>query len=140
MPRLHRPASQITTKEENKNVPMKNRSSNTALFKFLFIVLAGAGLQLDAARVYDESEGLIVMEAENSESPLGLWLKKTALSDFMGSGYLEFTGNDYLLGPANSPLSIHFKVNRGGTYVIDLRCAKMKIDGQLDLANECYVR
>jgi hypothetical protein len=95
---------------------------------------------LAAQSVYQESNGVIVMEAERTQSPLGLWVKRTELAGYRGDGYLEFTGNDHHLGPAMSPLVYHFKVNRTGTYVLDLRCAKIRVNGQLDLANDCYVR
>ena len=93
-----------------------------------------------AAKVYQESGGVVVMELENTESPLDLWELNTALSGFTGSGYVEFTGNDYLRGDPKSPLTFHFRIHQGGSYVIDLRCAKIEVDGHQDWANDCYVR
>jgi len=90
--------------------------------------------------VYNESDGAVVIEVENTASPYGLWQKKTSLSGHTGSGYLEFAGNDFDLGDAKSPLVYHFKINKAGTYVLDLHCAKMKIGEHTDWANDCYVR
>ena len=93
-----------------------------------------------AETVYNETDGMVIMEIENTGSPLGLWEKKTDLAGYTGSGYLEFTGNNYSLGDASSPLEFHFKINQGGTYLIDLHCAKMTVEGHTDWANDSYVR
>jgi len=94
----------------------------------------------NAEHVYNESDGLVIMEVENTESPLGLWKKETSLSGYTGSGYLEFTGNSYEIGKVHSPLIYNFKINQGGIYVLDLHCAKMTIKGRTDWANDCFVR
>ncbi len=93
-----------------------------------------------ADTVYNEADGMVIMEIENTASPLGLWAKKTSLPGYAGSGYLEFTANDYSLGDPTSPLAFHFKINDGGTYLIDLHCAKMTVDGHTDWANDSYIR
>jgi hypothetical protein len=115
-------------------------TANPAAIKLLVFAMAWLGARLAAESVHDESAGLVIMEAENTASPLGLWHQKTSLSDYTGRGYLEFTGNDYVLGEPHSPLSYHFKINRSGAYVLDLRCAKMNVNGHHDWANDCYVR
>ncbi len=89
---------------------------------------------------YIEQNGIVAMEAENADSPLGLWVKKTTINNYTGTGYLEFTGNEFASGPAVSPLVFKFKINTGGLYYLDLRCAKETIDGRTDVANDCYVR
>ncbi|MEQ8211010.1 MAG: carbohydrate-binding protein [Lacipirellulaceae bacterium] len=93
-----------------------------------------------AAEVYNESDGVVIFEIESTNSPYGLWKQKTTLAGFSGSGYMEFTGNDYSLGAAVSPLFYHFKINKGGTYLFDLHCAKMAVKGHTDWANDCYIR
>ncbi|EMI51845.1 Carbohydrate binding family 6 domain protein [Rhodopirellula sallentina SM41] len=93
-----------------------------------------------AEDVYNESGGVVSIEVENTESELGLWVKRTELAGFSGSGYLEFTGNRYDLGSPHSPLRYHFKINRDGRYILDLHCAKVEIDQHSDWANDCYVR
>jgi len=119
---------------------MKNIIANKWQWIPLVLGLVGSANRLDAAQVYNESGGLVIMEIENTESPLGLWQNKTSLTPFTGSGYLEFTGNNYSGGDPESPLKFHFKIEQGGTYLIDLRCARIEVDGRDDLANDCYVR
>jgi hypothetical protein len=99
---------------------VKTRVFKPALVIPLLIGWAGVEPQLDAALVHNESAGLVVMEIENTESPLGLWHLKTSLTPYTGKGYLEFTGNNYSLGDPNSPLKFHFRINKAGTYLIDL--------------------
>ncbi len=89
---------------------------------------------------YIETNGLVVMEAENTQSPLGLWLKKTSISGFTGSGYLDFSGNTPISGPATSPLEYKFKISQPGLYYLHLFCARETVDGRTDVANDCYVR
>jgi|GEM_PF-1079972 len=97
-----------------------------------------------SAQVYQESNGLVVMEAERTSSPLGQWRADTAVAGHSGAGYLEFTGNNPLSGPATSPLRYTFKINQGGLYHLHLHCARetLVINGETrtDVANDCYVR
>ncbi len=93
-----------------------------------------------SAQVYQESDGLVVMEMENTTSVLSLWQQQTSLSGFTGSGYLQFTGNTFENGPPNSPLEYTFKINQAGLYYLHMHCAKETIDGRTDVANDCYVR
>lgn len=103
-----------------------------------------ASLYAQTCNEYTERNGLVVMEAENTPSALGMWQKKTSISGFSGSGYLEFNGNTPLNGPARSPLSYRFKVNRDGLYFLHLHAARenRQINGELrtDVANDGYVR
>ena len=82
------------------------------LIAVLFVLILFSSNLFSAEGIYNESGGLVIMEIENTESPLGLWQKKTSLSGYSGSGYLEFTGNNYSLGDAKSPLAFHFKINQ----------------------------
>ncbi|MEO0796244.1 MAG: hypothetical protein AAFX93_13835 [Verrucomicrobiota bacterium] len=90
--------------------------------------------------VYVEQNGLVIMETENTPSDLGLWLNKTAVSGYTGSGYLEFNGNNFELGPPNSPLTYEFTVSQSGLYYLHLHCARQVVNGRHDVANDCYVR
>lgn len=104
------------------------------------LVALSATITICSAQIYQESGGLVVMEMENTESPFAFWQKKTSLAGYSGSGYLEFGGNDFDLGKPKSPLAFHFKINRGGVYVLDLHCARTAVEGHPDWANDCYVR
>ena len=96
------------------------------------------------AQQYQEQDGLVVIEAENTRSPLGQWTKSKSLRGYTGDSYLEFNGNQPQPGPANSPLAYRFKINKPGLYYLHLLCAgeNQKIDGQplTDVANGCDVR
>ena len=119
---------------------MRNYIFRTVVITLLFL---GGVSPLDAA-VYNESGGLVVMEAENTESALGNWETQTSLTGYTGAGHLQFLGNTYLTGPADSPLEYTFKINQAGLYYLHLRAAKTNIhDGvelRTDVANDCYVR
>ncbi|AXT58947.1 DUF5060 domain-containing protein [Aquimarina sp. AD10] len=89
---------------------------------------------------YEEKDGLVVMEAENTNSTLGLWKKKTNNPGFSGSGHLEFTGNGSNGGPPSSPLTYTFKINKAGFYRLYIR-ARKRLDGQpQDKNNDGYVK
>lgn len=91
---------------------------------------------------YVESNGLLIMEAENTSSDLDLWIRKTTGLEnaHIGSSYLEFTGNNTSSGPARSPLEYAFKINRSGLYYIHLHCARETVGDRKDVANDCYIR
>ncbi len=97
-----------------------------------------------SAQTYNESGGLVVIEMEDTSSPLGHWQEQSSLSGHSGDGYLQFLGNSYLNGPAASPLEFTFKINQAGLYYLHLHCAKEThvIEGETrtDVANDCYVR
>jgi len=90
------------------------------------------------------SDGVIVMEAEETSSSLGSWKEKTDIKGYSGESYLEFTGNTPANGPAKSPLKYEFKIPKDGLYYIHLFCAKeaVKLKGELrtDVANDCYIK
>lgn len=112
----------------------------------LGIAVSVYGSALQAKAIQQEVNGLVAIELENTDSPLGLWeLKRTKLDNtFSGDGYLEFTGNSPISGKPNSPLEYTFSINKGGLYYLHLRCAKevMTIKGKkrTDIANDCYFR
>lgn len=93
---------------------------------------------------YIEQNGLVIMEAENTSTPLGEWLKKTEIAGHTGSGYLEFNGNTPLNGPPKSPLEYTFSITQSGLYYLHLHAAKENVvyEGELryDLANDAYFR
>lgn len=100
------------------------------------------GERYTAASYYVESNGLVVMEAENTRSDLDLWIKKDSGLEnaHSGTGYLEFTGNNTSSGPAKSPLEYSFKITQSGLYNIQLYCARETVGERKDVANDCYIR
>lgn len=111
--------------------------------RLLPILLVAASLA-SAQTLYEEAEGIVIMEAESTVSPLGLWQKQSSHPDFTGTGYLRFDGNEYTHGPAVSPLEYTFRINQAGLYYLQLRVAEenQTINGEHrdDVSNDCYVR
>ena len=103
---------------------------------------AAVGESYTTENYYVESDGLVVMEAENTSSDLDLWVKKTTglESAHTGTGYIEFTGNNTSSGPLRSPLEYAFKINQSGLYTIHLYCARETVGQRKDVANDCYIR
>lgn len=94
-----------------------------------------------SAGVYNEENGLVVMEVENTPSDLGLWQLQTDYSGHTGDGYLQFTGNSTASGPPNSPLEYRFRINTPGLYYLHLHIARDTTHGQPgDHSNDAYVR
>jgi hypothetical protein len=105
----------------------------------------GAGNATARPPLWLESDGVVVMEAEQTVSPLDKWIKITpGGSNFVagatGSGHLEFTANTHNGGKATSPLEYHFKINEGGVYRLFIR-ARKRLEGLPgDKCNDGYVR
>ena len=92
------------------------------------------------SRDYEDVNGYVIMETENTWSPLDLWITKTDVANFTGSGHLEFTGNQQASGPPKSPLQYVFKINQGGLYRLIIR-ARKRLDGApSDQSNDAYAR
>ncbi|MFC7336041.1 hypothetical protein ACFQY0_02535 [Haloferula chungangensis] len=99
----------------------------------------------DGEKVFQESEGLVIMEMESTQSPLGNWIKieegdTNYVSGATGGVHLEFGGNSQTGGPADSPLVYKFKVNQSGKYHLNMRARKRLAGGDPDWTNDCYVR
>lgn len=92
--------------------------------------------------VYQEDNGLVVMEMENTPSNLGLWQEKTEHSGYTGDGYLQFLGNSHISGPPNSPLEYKFQIETPGLYFLHLRSRKDNSADptRTDISNDAYVR
>ena len=102
-------------------------------------------ISIASGQVYQESGGLVVMEAENSPSNLGQWIRinqgqANYVSGASNNSHIEFTGNSPSGGSANSPLTYTFKINSAGTYRLRMR-ARKRLDGAAsDLCNDAYVK
>lgn len=111
--------------------------------EILMLVFAFALWQSSfAAKVYIETGGILMMEAENTESTLDLW-KRGNITGSSGTGNIEFTGNTPEgVGSQRSPLLYTFKIVTAGNYalIISGRRSDAFTDGRKDIANDCYVR
>lgn len=97
------------------------------------------------SKVYQEQDGTVIMEAENTRSPLGKWQPRTNLKPFTGESYLEFMGNNPGVGPPHSPLQFTFQINTPGDYWLSIRSHKRLtgddgVTARSDMCNDCYVR
>lgn len=100
---------------------------------------------------WQESEGYILMEMENTASPLGSWnfrdknnlpTPPTGQGDYVtgaqGTGHLEYIGP---WAAAGSPLEYTFTVSKAGIYYLQLRCFKRLDDGDPgDKHNDCFIK
>ena len=110
---------------------------------YLAAVFAGiaGGPMLQAVEPYLEENGLLVMEAENTHSSLGNWKKSTAIAGYTGSGFIEFDGNKYQSGNANSPLIYTFTIQNAGVYRLVPRAATTRPSGvPSDQGNDMYLK
>ncbi|MGB6222163.1 hypothetical protein [Haloferula sp.] len=89
--------------------------------------------------VFEEKRGLVVIEAESTGSRLGDWKKKTDVPDFEGECHLEFTGNQTISGPPESPLKYKFRISKEGNYTLTIRARKRLETKREDISNDCYV-
>jgi len=72
--------------------------------------------------IYQEENGLLVIEME-SEAPTDAWSQDTAFSDYTGSGYLIWGGNDNFNTLGEGPLSYPIEISTPGTYQFEFRSA-----------------
>ena len=92
-----------------------------------------------APPIFQEKDGLVVIEAESTSSRLGDWKKKTDVQGFTGECHLEFTGNKPENGPPKSPLKYSFTIDKGGKYSLVLRARKRLESERKDISNDCFV-
>ncbi|MGJ8644087.1 MAG: hypothetical protein ACSHX9_11805 [Luteolibacter sp.] len=107
---------------------------------YFILPLALIALPCQAADpVFIEDDGIVVMEAESTDSKLGKWKKKTNIEGFTGECHIEFTGNKPESGPAVSPLTYKFKITKEGKYSLVIRAHKRLESERQDISNDCYV-
>lgn len=116
--------------------PMNHHRPKAAMMKFMPAKATNKWF----SDTYNEQDGLVIMEMENTSSNLDLWVKKTNMADYKGTGHLEFTGNKITNGPPTSPLEYKFKINTAGEYRLFLRAHKRLETDREDLSNDCFVR
>ncbi|MFK8053736.1 MAG: Ig-like domain-containing protein [Woeseiaceae bacterium] len=97
------------------------------------------------ATQYQQQNGLVVMEAENTQTTdRGLWFDKTDVTGFTGASYIEFDGNQATNGPPNSPLTYTFTINQSGLHYLHMHVARetLVLNGETrtDVANDGFVR
>lgn len=112
------------------------------VFAILFVVINSniSQAQNDCVQ-YTEINGLVIMEAENTNSDLGQWIVKNDVTDYKGTGHLEFTGNITRGGNPKSPISYTFQINTTGYYRVLLRSRKRIAPGDdQDKSNDCFIR
>lgn len=96
-----------------------------------------------SSRVYEEDQGLVIMEAENTPSPLGSWTIDKSMRGYTGRGYLEFQDDPNRSGQASAALRYTFKINRSGPYTLHLHCGGKSTnagDSTRGVASDCFVR
>ena len=70
--------------------------------------------------VFLEKEGLLVIEAENTQRD-EQWNLKKALAGYTGSGYIEWRGPDNMQKPGEGLHIYRIRISKTGTYRIQLR-------------------
>jgi len=117
---------------------------------FLLILV----FQVKAQNVYQEVNGLVVMEAENADFSNTNWEFRntnpplyTGTRSHTGSGYLEYRGANAFRNPNDNPLIYTFKIDNPGTYFVLIRGYKNHYDEanpsqpfEEDLNNDCWVK
>jgi hypothetical protein len=119
-----------------------------ALFAFAGLISV-ATAAVGPNDVYQESGGIVVMEAERTPSSLGTgtdrWEIHTPgetnyVDGAVQEAHLEFQGNSSNGGDPKTPLTYKFKINQSGYYHLHLR-ARARLDGAAsDKNNDCYVK
>lgn len=81
----------------------------------LLSVFLGTFLSAQTTNIFEESEGLVIIDLEEAPDSTE-WKTKNDLSGFNGSGYLEYEGTDYFNSPGNSIINLKVKIEKTGTY------------------------
>lgn len=87
--------------------------------------------------IYEENEGLLVMEAEAVQVP-SEWQLETEVDGYTGIGYIRFNANTVQTGPPRGFLQYTFNINTPGKYQLYLRSNKN--NEEPTWSNDCYIR
>ncbi|MBB6430823.1 PEP-CTERM sorting domain-containing protein [Algisphaera agarilytica] len=115
------------------------------VFVLAGFVVCALFTEASAQKIYNESGGVVVMEMESTESPLGQWgfighdADSTYPTGALGTGHLEYQGpNSY--GSPGSRLQYQFKINQSGNYTLWFRAHKRLLGNEPDKNNDAYVK
>ncbi|MEL6655504.1 MAG: PKD domain-containing protein [Bacteroidota bacterium] len=81
------------------------------------IPAAGSG---DCAAIWEEQDGLLVIEMENNEL-IESWESATTVPEYTGDSYIQWTGDDHYNATGNGVLRYPIQINNPGTYIFDWR-------------------
>ncbi len=76
----------------------------------------------DASGAFVEENGLVVIEMESGNFPSG-WASETVFSNFTGSSYLRYDGNNHFNNPGVDVITYKVNITKTGTYRFQWRSA-----------------
>jgi hypothetical protein len=130
-------------------MPIRSTPRRLIFLNFLLSAVTCFAATVPPEAVYQESGGLVVMEAERTPSSLGSGTQRWTLYQpgdanhvygATNGGHLEFLGNSSNGGDPQAPLTYTFRINQSGYYHLHLR-ARARLDGAPDdKNNDCYVK
>lgn len=91
--------------------------------------------------VYLEEEGRVVIELEDGAG--GLWEATDALPGAIGGSFLQWTGGQRFAVQTDEeiqPVTFKFRINRAGTYRMQLRSRQYDTAATFDAGNDSYFR
>ncbi len=108
----------------------------------LSLVCVSKGQSVDV--VYEEKEGVVVIEAE-SAILAEKWIQNTTLPDFKGKGFIEWSGEQRMgLTIAHTDaigiISYKFKIQKPGIYQFLWRTRQYDTAERADAGNDSFVR
>ncbi len=89
-----------------------------------FFLLGGFTQKAVAQDAFVEAGGLVVVEAESLEL-VGDWATEAVDAGFTGSGYIKWTGPNFLNDPGNGTLAVRVKISDPGDYNVRMRISHM---------------
>lgn len=125
------------------NIEKNNIIKEKAFYYFIFLYfLFATTVNMFSQKVYLEKDGIVMMEAENTPSPLDLWVTSTTFSSFSGNGHIEFSGGAVNgAGSPMSPIVYKFKINEAGDYTLNIRGrSRLLADEPNDWANDAWFK
>ena len=116
---------------QNIGLPPNSTTSDWVLYAYADAV---ASCSAD----YEESNGLVVIEAENIDLVAG-WSVENGSSGYTGTGYINWTGGEYFSTPGNGTITATIQINTPGTYLFEWR-SKIGAGSSATDNNDTWVR
>lgn len=74
------------------------------------------GTTCTTGKLYNEKEGIVRVDIENTSAIANGWATENTLTGFEGTGYLIWTGNDSFSTPGLGTIKFSIKITNPGTY------------------------
>lgn len=92
-----------------------------AILSFLILFASATAYTQTDSCTFTEADGILTVEMESTKIAGTYWVEKNEITDYTGTGYIEYQGGDATGIPGRSEIAYTFKITNPGRYSFKAR-------------------